>query len=342
MKKQKILLGIGLLAMIILVVGIGGRLKRAQPDRGTMRIVYNVQSLNYGVIMAAYEKGLFGKYNLSVELVPLKSGKEIRQAIASGQAEIALTNAVNFLVLNDLGAPVKMLFPCTISNTIVLVRPDGEIEKLADLKGKKVYGTLGQSEFVLVKALKEQGIMDSDFEFVDIEKDYRGIALLQQKIIDAVPTNIYNEGSLEELGAVRLKEWEEGGYSKQTWPATFVGVNTNYLSEHADRVEMFIDVMIEAQLFIRDNQQEAAELVARHINKGTLGVANFSADRVLGSWQEGVKYTMWYDTGVLTEMAEFIFAGGQIKNNIPLDQMFDFRFVDKIKSAQDEIYGPTI
>jgi ABC-type nitrate/sulfonate/bicarbonate transport system substrate-binding protein len=272
-------------------------------------------------------------------LIPLKSGKEIRQAIASGWTDVALTNAINFLVLSDLGAPVKMLFPCTLSSIVVFVRPDGEIQTFDDLKGKKIYGALGQSWFVFTRVLKEHGILESDFEFVDIDKDYRGMALLQQKIIDAIPTNIYNEGPLEELGAIRLKQWEEEGYSREVWPATFIGVNTDYLNSYSDRVETFIDVMIETQKFIVNNQEEAAELISKHINEGTVGVANFSPDRVLESWQKGVKYTMWFDTDILIDMAKFISEGGQTKSNISLEQMFDFRFIEKIRSAQKEIYG---
>lgn len=339
MNKYKILLAIIFLLVIILATVIYKRSKEEPQTDILLKVAYNVQSLNYGTVMVAYENGLFDKYDLSVELLPLKSGKEIRLAIASGRADIALTNAVNFLVLIDLGAPVKMLFPCTLSNIVVFVRPDGKIQKLDDLKGKKVYGTLGQSEFVFIRVLKEHGISESDFEFVDVDKDYRGIALLQQKIIDAIPTSIYNEGPLEKLGAIRLKQWEEEGYSREVWPITFIGANTNYLNSYSDRVETFIDVMIETQKFIVNNQEEAAELISKHINEGTVGVANFSPDRVLESWEKGVKYTMWFDTDPLVDMAEFIFKGGQIKTNITLEQMFDFRFIEKIKFAQEEIYG---
>jgi len=339
MKKQIILF----IVIIIIVLGAiiytksneDSELETTKP----LKIGYNIQSVNYGLAMIAQEKDLFNKFNLPVELFPVESGSETRQALSLGKIDISFTNNLNVLILVNLGAPVKIISPAAMARNLLFVRQDQQIRTFDDLRGKKICGAGGIGEFVFVSVLKQEGIDESEVELIDISKDYRGIALLEQKVIDAIPTSYYNGGLLEKQGAVLHEEWQEKGYSDKFWPTTFIAVNTDYLADNSDKVEKFIDVMIEAHKFIINNQDEAAQLVAKHINEGTDGVAEFSSEGIIKTWQEGLSYVAWVDPSVLTDTSKFYFERGKIDSFIPLEQIFDSRFMDKLKSAQQEIYG---
>ena len=80
MKKELIILWI----LIVLLATLTLLYSQFNLSRDSViRIGYNMESFNSGPIMIAYEADLFDKHNLKVELVLLKSGREVQQALAT-------------------------------------------------------------------------------------------------------------------------------------------------------------------------------------------------------------------------------------------------------------------
>ncbi|MFH1456564.1 MAG: ABC transporter substrate-binding protein [Patescibacteria group bacterium] len=340
MKKVKLFLIIIIIViiaiMVLLYVEKKNELQMIQP----LRIGYQSQGITSGPIMVAYDKGFFNKAGLQVEMIPLKSGNEIRQAIALNRIDVAFTTPTNVFMVAAIGAPVKIIAHSASVEYILYVRPDGEIKTFSDLKGKKIFGGgVGNSEVVLTFALNKEGIKSTDFEFVDAEKDYRELALVQHKIIDVIPCSRYNKGFLEKAGAIPHQEWEEKGYGDELWPISVVAVNTDYLKENNQLIESFLNVLIEAQEYITMNKNESAELIAKHINTMTGNVKKFSAKEIQDVWQDGVEYVLWYEQDKLIDMSKFVVDTGMIETKIPLETIFDLTFEEKLKFAQDKIYG---
>ena len=306
-----------------------------------IRVGYDIESINNVPIIIAHERGLFNKHGLVVNLIPLKSGKEIAQTLAIGGIDIGSAGVTNFFIPISKGAPVKIIAPTTMSPTYVYVRPDSHIETLGDLAGKTIASSRGESSnFVLQYVLKRENIDVSSITFLDIEDTYRPIALMEKKIVDAVVVSGGKESLYKKVGAVILKEWETKGYINKTFPRIVIAVNADFVSKNPKKVEKFIDAFIESQRFVNSNPKESAQLVSQYINLGTNGTVNFSPDEIQESWRgDLVQYLLWYDPSVFVDLAKISKEIGDIENVITLEQIFDLRFEQKLKAAQIEIYN---
>ncbi|MFA6353580.1 MAG: ABC transporter substrate-binding protein [Candidatus Paceibacterota bacterium] len=305
-----------------------------------LKIGYAGHSLNYGSVMVAYEGDFFNKHGVSTKLVSFKSGSEIGLALATGKIDVALLSISSALITIDAGAPIKIIGPTARASTVVFVRPNDSIQSFSDLRGKKIEGGgTGTSKLEFLRAASKEGLKESDFTFVDVDKDYKEIALLQKKIIDAIPTSKYNADSLIKAGAIPLKEWEEKRYDRVFNAHTYMVVNTKYAQNHEAEIEKVIDSIIDAQSFIAKDPQNAAPLVVRNIQNATDGVANFTTSQVLENWQKSIRYIVWSDPNEVIDIVNFLRASKGIKNTLTLDQIFDLHFLSKLEKMQKIIYG---
>jgi NitT/TauT family transport system substrate-binding protein len=305
----------------------------------TIKIGYNSQSLNYAPIMVGLEKGFFESEKYNLEFMPLKSGKEIRQSVATGQLDMGATSATNFFTSISVGAPLKIISPMTMTRVLLFVRPDNEIQTFEDLRGKTIQGgKIGQSEAVFINALKKEGISVSEIEFKDIDKEYRAMALMEKRVLDAIPGSSYNDEGYGDFGVVIHREWLEKGYGDQYWPNTVIATNTDFLENEEEVVEFVIQGLIKSQKFIKENQEESAQIISDHINKESFGTADFTPNEILNSWSNGLNYSLWYDPSILVEMAQLAFENRVLEKNLTQDDLLDLRFKNMLEESQNEVY----
>lgn len=289
--------------------------------------------------MIAHDKGFFTKHGIKAKLVPLKSGKEVKQAISLGQIDIGSGGATNFFVPISKGAPVKIIAPSTTAPTHMYIRPDGGVKKFRDLIGKTIATTPGSSSnFALLYALSKENINTGQITFVDVEKKYRPIALMEKKIVDAAMAGEHDALFLEEAGAVPFPEWQKKGYLNKQFPHTVIAVNTDFLATNPEKAEAFIDAFIETQSFIKSNPDEAAELLATHISSVTGGAVVFSPEDIKEVWKT-IEYNLWDEPDILVDMSKIAKETGEIEKELTLDEIYDLQFRKKLKDAQAEIYG---
>lgn len=341
MKRTKIFLGkFFIIVLSILLINHCNILKDEKNNHDVnIRISYNPESVNYGPIIVAYEKGFFNRSGYNIELIPVKSGREVRQGLAANHLDIGIASPTDFFSLIAAGAPVRIVAPLTITNTLVFVRPDNRIMTFQDFKGKKVQGGRGSApEFVFRRALKKEGVDISDIEFIHIEDIYSGVALMTSKVVDVIPISLYEMIDLQKYGAVVHREWVEKGYSNEYWLNKVIGANIEFLLKNPGAMEIVIEAIIDAQKFIVTNREESAKIIAQHIKHGTQGVKNFLPDDIIKIWGKGVSYTLWYEPNMLLEISQILVEIGMIKKELSLDEVYDSRFETKLKSAHLEVY----
>jgi len=336
MKKRKLLIvaTVIIITCIVVIIALG-----KSQETSTLRIGYSSQSLNYSSVMVAEEAGFFKEHGADVELVPFASGTHTRLALSTGNIDAAFLNVADFLVAIGAGAPVKIIAPIAQTTTLVFVRPNDGIETFEDLRGKKILGQVNTSRYNLIHALAQEGITDPDLTFLDIDSEYRTVALMQQKVFDAVPTSRHNESSWIKAGAVILREWDEKGYSNKFNPHMYIGVNTDYFPENKAQVERALDAIVDAQKYILHDPQVAAELVRNHIDVATDGISDLTIPYILNTWTVGTRGIVWSDPQEVVEIANFLYTLGELKNSLSIDQIFDFQFREKLERYQETFYN---
>jgi ABC-type nitrate/sulfonate/bicarbonate transport system substrate-binding protein len=83
--------------------------------------------------------GLFRKYGVTIEASSLAGGARLQQALAADSLDIGLGSGPEMSAIQK-GSPVKAVAAMAGAPRLLglLVRPDGAIKSLADLKGKKI------------------------------------------------------------------------------------------------------------------------------------------------------------------------------------------------------------
>ncbi len=310
-------------------------------ENNLIRVGYTTAIMDGAPFYVAYAKGFFSEHNVTIETVPLASGGEVKLALSAGQVDIGLAGGSNFLIPISKGVPIKIIGPMASAKTYLYVRPDNKIRTFEDLIGKTiVVSSGGSNEYEVRRILKKENIDTSKINFVNMDRVNRPTALMEKKVIDAAPIDTEEIAKYSELGAVLLEEWGAKGYSNQYTPRSVIAINEEFEDSNPQLVEKFIDALIEGHRFIKSNPEEAAETVSSYINTESGGAFVYLPENLIDIWKNGqIKYNLWFDPTILIDMSKIAVEIGQIDSNLTLDQVFDPRFEEKLKDAQNEIYS---
>jgi ABC-type nitrate/sulfonate/bicarbonate transport system substrate-binding protein len=128
--------GIGLL-----VCGIG-LLLNSSPSRGQtrstpVRVAYSALSAGIGVLWLTHEQGIFRKHGLDSNLVYMRSGTTVTQALLAGEIQFNHVSPAPIMVAWAQGADMVWI-GTTIHQMVFTLLTDSTITKGSDLKRKRI------------------------------------------------------------------------------------------------------------------------------------------------------------------------------------------------------------
>jgi len=336
--KRKIIYGILCTCLIFLVIFLFYHIQSApQDDEKVIKVGYRAGNINYGPFYVADIKGYFNESDVIIKAIPLNSANDIKLALSMGQIDIALGAVTVFFVPISKGIPIKIVAPMAVGPIHLFVR-DNQTKTFEDLVGKSIAVSQGgPSESYVRYVLGKEDIDASKVNFVYIDKVYRPSALMDKKIVDAVPIGEDELEKYSEIGAVPHEEWATKGYTLQPRLEEVIAVNEDFNLAHPLLVEKFIDSIIKGHRFIKSNPDEAAQIVSSYIKVESEA---YSPEYIKDIWETNkLAYILWSDPKVLVDMARIAVEIGQIESNLTLEQIFDSKFEEKLKHAQNEIYS---
>ena len=160
-------------------------LPAAAVDRMTLILDWFVNP-DHGPIVIAQEKGFFAEQDLEVEVVAPADPSDPPKLVAAGQADIAVSYQPQLHLQVHEGLPLKRVGTLIATPlNCLLVRDDGPVKTLADLRGRKVgYSVAGVEEALLAALLTHAGLELSDIEMVNVNWSLSPAVLSGQ--VDAV------------------------------------------------------------------------------------------------------------------------------------------------------------
>jgi len=285
-------------------------------------------------IIVAQKMKIFDKHEISVEIVPFSSETDMIQAITTNRVDLAVNWPSIFIFPIAKGAPIKIIAPLTKISIHLFTRPN-EIKTINDLVGRKVATKIGGGPwFALRSILKSLNIGFDKVEFVELSGEFRPIALLTQKTVDAVLEDPLKTNKYLRLGAVVLEEWQTKGYLDKLFPDESIAANTNFLSDHKQEAEAFINALIESEQYIATHPDEAAEIMFEQLNEEASGESSITVQDIKDGWSEGRVLCTWYDPAEIVEIAKVLKDNGDISKELTKDDIFYSGFEDKLKLAQ--------
>jgi ABC-type nitrate/sulfonate/bicarbonate transport system substrate-binding protein len=189
-------------------VAIVGVLPLAAHAADTLRVGKpDATGFDFAILQVGIDAGIFKQYDLEIETVTLSGSAKLHGGMISNSIDIALGAGTDFAFIAK-GAPEKGVAAMAgvPLNIAVLVRPDGPIKTLPDLKGKKVgVSSLVSLTYWLGQQLSHQeGWGPNGLVFAETGSGQASVAALVSGGIDAMVGSLEVGLALEKDGKAHL------------------------------------------------------------------------------------------------------------------------------------------
>jgi NitT/TauT family transport system substrate-binding protein len=137
--------------------------------------------------------GLFRKYGVEIEASALSGGAKLQQALAADSLDLGLGSGPEMSAIQK-GSPVKAVAAMAGAPRLLalLVRPDGSVKSLADLKGKKIGVTTVNSltAWLVSELSRQQGFGPNGIDVTPLGATSAQFAALKTRQIDGLVADI--------------------------------------------------------------------------------------------------------------------------------------------------------
>ena len=183
-----------------LALGLAG--PAAAEDPKPIRIGFQTGEINV-LLSYALGSGLFKKEGLDVATKPFPAGPAMLPALAGQEIDLAWMGEFPSVTGYSSGLPIAILFMERIdaTNVRLVVNPKSGVEKLEDLKGKRIGVAIGStSHYHTLRALSQAGLTAGDVTLVNLTPANMPPAYAADQI-DAAFVWEPNVGAMERQGA---------------------------------------------------------------------------------------------------------------------------------------------
>lgn len=221
--------------------------------------------------------------NMKVSEIDLQSGPKQMAAIAAGDLDVAQgIGDAAFLVASAGGVDMRIVAVSSRSpKAFAVMTNNPDIRSIPDLKGKKVAGLRGSVVHqILISALAEHGMKESDLEFFPMPVAQAAVTLLAERV-DAALLVGSEIARVEKSGARRLAD----GQGRVTG-LSLVVAGTKFLRENPGFAGRFQKLREATLSEIQSDKRPAMRLAARETGMSEWDVT------VMADWYDfGVKFT---------------------------------------------------
>ena len=218
---------------------------------------------DHAPIVLAQEKGFFADENLNVEIVAPADPADPPKLVAAGRADLAVTYQPQLHLQVHEGLPLVRVG--TLVGTplnCLMVKADGPVKTIADLKGRKIgFSVAGVEQAVVGAMLAKAGLTLDDVEMVNVNWSLTPALLTGQ--VDATIGG-YRNFELTQMrmagGEGRCFFVEEEGLP--AYDELIFIANRDRMD--ADRIKRFMHAIERATQYMLNHPQDARKTFAAH------------------------------------------------------------------------------
>jgi len=230
----------------------------SQPVRGA----FPSPSIQILPMMVAAERGFYKREGLELELVFVRGAATAVQALLANQIHFIFSVGPQMPAVwegNDIILLAQQVGRPTFS---LVVTPD--IQKIADLKGKKLGVTFGGSTAAGTKALLELNKInpDKDVEYIGLPGNEPKIAAMKQGIISAALLAPPADYLAMKSGLKRLVSLAD--IFKDT-AFTGLAATRKTINENPQMVKRIVRAIVRSVIYTRDNPEDALQVTMKRL-----------------------------------------------------------------------------
>jgi NitT/TauT family transport system substrate-binding protein len=281
------------------------------------------------LLWAADEQGFFTRNGLNVTLKKYDTGAGALEGVLKGDADIAVGTAEFPLVgrafrkekIRTLGSVAK------IEHIYVVARKDRGIERVSDLKGKRVGTTRGTvAEFYLGRMLELNGMKMQDLTVLDLKTPSEWVNAVVDGDMDAVVTAQPHANSARDGLGANAVFWS----AQSNQPMYALAIATDeWIKAHPELVNRFLKSMAQAEEHVIRNPDEAKTIIQKRLDLGAAYVETL--------WSKN-HYGLSLDQSLIAAMEDearwMINTGLTSEKQIP--DFVDYIHIDGLKAIKPE------
>lgn len=269
--RKKLILSVGLTALAAGIMAGTASAKDTEVNIGYFNNVTHAQAL-YMKAQGTLEEAL--PDDVTINWTAFNAGPAEVEALFAEDIDIGYIGPVPAITANVRSAgDVTVLCGAAQAGAILVKAADADISSVADLDGKTVaIPQLGNTQHLcLLKLLSDNGLAPVEqggTVTVAAVENADVLNMMDQGNIDAALVPEPWGATLLNSGAGIVLDYDEV-YRNGDYPVTVVVVRGEFLEEHPDIVDTFLEKHLETTAFLTENADEAASVVNEELNTAT-------------------------------------------------------------------------
>ncbi|MBX3010668.1 MAG: ABC transporter substrate-binding protein [Caldilineaceae bacterium] len=229
-----------------------------------INVCYSSASATQSVVMYAYEKGIFQRYGLAVNLIYIEGGSTATTALMTGSVDIC--QIAGSAVVNSIVAGSDLKLIGGLFNTYVyslMVRP--EIATTADLQGKAlaISDPGGSSDTALRVVLRSFGLApEEDVALLAVGSQGKRLAAMESGAVVGTLVSVPETAMARAAG---FHELVDMAALNVPYLHTALVTGGPFLQENQATVTQFLQATIAAIAQMKQDQAGVAEVIAQYL-----------------------------------------------------------------------------
>lgn len=275
----------------------------------------------------AQEKGFYKDANIDIQVTAMESNTRTVQALIGGGIHIAGGSPDPLLKAVAGGNADLIIVGSVINRPIYSFITRGDIKTFADLKGQRVGVSALKSMdgLWMDEVLRKNGVRDQ-VEVVEIGGTSARYAALRAKAVAGAWL-----GQPQDFKAIsegfRLLGYSTMAYDQLIWSS--YSTSRRIAEKDPELIERFLAVQRRAHQWLYDpaNKDEAIRILAQRSNTAYQDAVN-TYDLWIG--QQSLSKQGEATNASIQSMIDYLVAAGELQKPLPLSQVFDSSFMDRV------------
>jgi ABC-type nitrate/sulfonate/bicarbonate transport system substrate-binding protein len=292
-----------------------------------LRLGLPVNGPSVAPLWVAKEEGIFLRYGIDAELLPVPGTERLAAAILSGDVPVGLMGAPAFVAATLGGADLVLLGSGANMSTFQLWgRP--EIAAVRDLRGKQlaVVGRGGATRRFAQVVLERNGL--------DIDRDLNALAMAQ--ITDNYVALVGGVVDAAVIGAPQLFQAEDEGLRLLADPSQYAlytmsqGITARrpWVAEHEAIVRGLLRAIAEGIAYAEQRKERTKEIMGQYAQTDDAVLLERTYDLLHDKWERTLRVPPEALQGDIAALADEVPAARDVRP----EQLVDTRYVDEMTS----------
>lgn len=304
-----------------------------QPQELTPVVLPVAANAGYAPWDVAMERGFFEDHGLAATLKTFDNGVAGTQAMLAGQVQAGGT--VEMPLIANLAQGADIIVPAVwFTGQELRLVVDAGIQTSEDLAGRTIgVQEGGINDYAFQRYMEEQGIDPKSVTMVNVPGAEQVATMARGDIDGFVNEEPIVSSAFEELG--ERVHFLEPSISDTTTVRNYLQFDRTWAEENPETVEAVIAALIDANAFIEENPEEAAQIAG-----GRIGV---EPETLQKWWAEGgIRWDLYLDDDsrtALGDVADWMAENAYVDEAPDTEAVFDTSYLEAVDPDAVQISG---